>query len=467
MTSRSLKAQLGKRLALVTFCSLSIMVALLAFLMHQTMHRQTDALLLHLAHAEATNIVEEGSGFHVHSMAIHLPALTGGLRERYAIVFDTHGRILDLTHNLIASQYVPEEWFSPSEPDQPRYFNSKALSKKLLRLVVLPMEYQGERAFVGVGVAHQDLDAALWSFVGLAIPFALLAALLVTLAGVWLIRRHLVNLSTLSDACLNLDVSSGKINIQAQQPAFQVPEQAAEEFQLLAHTLRDLLDKVQSLLETQNRFVAEAAHELRTPLTSLRGDLELALRRNRPETEYREFITDALGDVGRLQKLAGDLLEGARGRHGRLNLEDLPLSALVHEALGQRKKELEKANLTISLMVSEDLHVMANHQATLRIIANLIDNATVHSQGTQLHFSSEILDSQPILRISDDGKGIPPALKGSLFHPFQRDSQKGFGLGLYIAFQLMQAQGGNLSLAQETTPHRGACWELRFRSAPP
>ncbi len=461
MTGRPLQVQLGIRIVSVAFSALTVMVVLLGFLTHGHMHRQTDALLLHLAHAEATNMLDEGSGAHVHNMAIHLPGLTGGLRERYALVFDESGRVLDHTGNIDPGETAPSSW--PISPDEePRFFNASEIAEPLLRMVALPMKLDGERVFIAVGVAHSDLDASLWSFVSIAIPVALLAIAMIGFAGVWLIRRRIVDLTRLGRACRNLELFSGRISGDRDRQALTVPESAAEEIRVLAGTLQELIDRVEALLETQNRFVAEAAHELRTPLTSLRGDLELALRRERSAEDYKELIAEALTDVDRLTSLAVDLLEGARGRDSQLELHPHALLDLVDEALDRRAKLLKQAGFSVTVHVPHDLGVKVDWSGAVRILENLLDNAARHSGGAKLEIKAETDEEWTILTLCDDGEGIDPELMVRLFHPFQRGSQKGFGLGLYIAHELMRAQNGQLSVETGAGPLKGACWTLKF-----
>lgn len=456
MSSRSLQAQLRGRIALVSLVALGMMVVLLSFLMHRHMHKQTDALLLHLADAEANNIIEEGKDFHVHSMSIHLPSLTGGLSQRFAMVLSPDRTVLDHTRNLQPGRTVPEHW-QAYLVDRPVFINTDALTDQLLRVVIFPMELEGEPAYVCVGVAHDDLDASLWTFVAIAIPIALLAALLITSAGVWLIRRRLSDLSRLSDACRQLELFSGKISGDTHHQTLTVPEQAAEEFQLLAHTLRDLMDRVQSLLETQNRFVAEAAHELRTPLTSLRGDLELALRRERPAEDYREFIGQALQDVDRLQNLAVQLLEGSRGRDGNLACQKFDLQDILQQVKNHRIKAIDQAQFQLHIQEGST-RVYANQSALVRVFENLIDNSLRHSGGSQINISWQSKGEGLQIIVTDNGGGVPKTLHERLFHPFQKGATTGFGLGLYIAHQLMIAQGGNLNL--DVDYEGGARWEI-------
>ncbi|MDJ0837488.1 MAG: HAMP domain-containing sensor histidine kinase [Acidobacteriota bacterium] len=462
MKRNSLQTQLGIRIVMVAVAALAVMVVMLSFLTHGHMHRQTDALLLHLAHAEATNILDENKDIHVHGMSIPLPSFTGGLRERYAMAFDMQGNILDHTDNLKVGDRIPQSWLSFLGGGDPYFFNTGDLPGPLLRMVVIPLKFREQDAYISVGVAHADLDASLWSFVSIAVPVALLAAGMIGFAGVWSTRRRIKDLTRLGDACRQLELFSGKISGDRDRQSLTLPEKAAEEFHVLASTLRELINRVEGLLETQNRFVAEAAHELRTPLTSLRGDLELALRRERKPEEYREFIQEALTDVDRLKSLAFDLLEGARGRAGHLELTGIPLRVLIDEAMERRSKSLIQAGLDVSILVPDHLRVSANRSGTIRILENLLDNAVRHSGATKLRFLAEQLSEKVCLLISDDGVGIAPDLAERLFHPFQRGNQRGFGLGLYIAHQLMRAQEGDITVTNGTGELKGACWELTF-----
>ena len=464
MKGGTLQNQLGFRIVGVAVLSLTALVVLLSFLTHRHMHRQTDALLLHLAHAEATGILEEGAGIHVHNMGVQLPGMTGGLSRRYALVFEPSGRILDKTSNLDPALAVPVAWTRALAGRSSWFVNTAELSEELLRFAMIPSDLDGKSVYIAVGVAHRDLDASLWAFVLIAAPTALVAAAMIGLAGIWLIRRRIVDLTRLGAACNDLELFSAGISGDRDRLALQVPDEAAREIRVLSGTLQELMDRIESLLETQNRFVAEAAHELRTPLTSLQGNLELALRRQRSAEDYREFIQEAMTDLKRLERLASDLLEGARGREGALDVSQEYLAELVGLAIQHRQQMLAQAGLSWSNQIPTDLMVAANKSGSIRVFENLLDNAIRHSGASELQFRAELKEDRVCLYIEDNGAGISGDLAERLFHPFQRGGQKGFGLGLYIARQLMRAQRGDITILKKA-PGQGASWLLTFETS--
>src|SRR5712691_3776954 len=95
---------------------------------------------------------------------------------------------------------------------------------------------------------------------------------------------------------------------------------AEDEIRRLGETLNEMLDRLETALERERRFVADASHELRTPLAMLRTELELALRRERSGAELRAALASAFEETDRLARLAEDLLVLARADRGSLPL---------------------------------------------------------------------------------------------------------------------------------------------------
>lgn len=464
MSRHRLQVQLGRSIAIVALVVQALVVLVLGLLTSRQLHQRTDVLLLHLAHSEAHDMLEHGTGFHVHDLALQLPGLFGRLSNRYALVYDGAGQVLDRTDNL--SSLASPQGLPFIGPDAKAIFIDHHLDEIPMRFVIMPARLEQHQVSIAVGVAHRDLESVLWNFVATAAGLGLLSALAIALAGAYFVRRSTADLNELSAACGRMELSSHRQSAQRAQLAFEVPAGACEEVHLLARTLRELMARVHDVLETQNFFVAEAAHELRTPLTSLRGDLELALRRERTLAEYRDFITEAQADVDRLQRLALQLLEGARGREGLLVLEAIDLKAFLAETLKDQPKHLDPS-LELQLDLKGPVQVLAEETALRRVLLILVDNWRCHAGPSRLSLSAQVQAiGEVLLRVADDGKGIGSELRARLFRPFQRGSQKGFGLGLYIAAQLMQALQGEIEL-EEQAERKGCCFILHLRAAPP
>src|SRR2546423_6378256 len=97
--------------------------------------------------------------------------------------------------------------------------------------------------------------------------------------------------------------------ISADSPGARLPvPPTGDELERLGETLNEMLGRLESALERERKFVADAGHELRTPLALLRTELELALRHGRSPEELREAIRTSSQEVDRLIQLAEDLL---------------------------------------------------------------------------------------------------------------------------------------------------------------
>lgn len=451
--------QLGRSIALVAVVVQGLVVLALSLLTSRQIHERTDVLLLHLAHSEAHAMQEHGAQFHVHDLEFQLPGSFGRLSDRYALVYDETGTILDSSDNLASLTRVDEHLPKPAQ-DSAAVFLDDSLADVAMRLVILPAVLEERPVFIAVGVQHDDLEAVLWDFVWIALAVGLLAATAISLAGWSLVRRRVADLNRLSEACRDLMPApdrSPRENLVAQ---LETPADAVEEVQLLAETLRELMARVQSQLDAQNRFVAEAAHELRTPLTSLRGDLELALRRERTAAEYRELIGEALADVDRLQRLALQLLEGASGQHQHFPLARVDLAEMLRHLL----EAYPQARSAVTLELPQQFEVAAEETAARRVLQILLENWIRHAEGAPLRIAHETSSAAMTLIFADEGPGISADLRERLFQPFQRGSQKGFGLGLYIAAQLMTAMDGAIEHQRET---HGCTFVLRFQPFPP
>ncbi len=450
-----LQVQLGRSIALVAVVVQGLVVLALSLLTSRQIHERTDILLLHLAHSEAHAMQEHGAQFHVHDLEFQLPGSFGRLSDRYALVFDQTGAILDCSDNLATLKRVDERLPMPAQGSTAVFLDG-SLADVAVRLVILPAIHEGRPVFIAVGVMHADLEAVLWDFVWIALAVGLLAAAAISLAGWALVRRRVADLNRLSEACRDLMPGPDRSPREHSVAQLETPVDAVVEVQLLAETLQDLMARVQNQLDAQNRFVAEAAHELRTPLTSLRGDLELALRRERSTAEYRELIGEALADVDRLQHLAQQLLEGASGQHQHFPLAGVDLGALLQQLLA----EYPEVRTAVALELPDPFEVAAEETAARRVLQILLDNWARHAEGAPLRINQVTEASVMTLIFADEGPGISADLRDRLFQPFQRGSQKGFGLGLYIAAQLMAAMEGRIEHQPST---HGCKFALRFQ----
>jgi signal transduction histidine kinase len=233
--------------------------------------------------------------------------------------------------------------------------------------------------------------------------------------------------------------------------------------------LNHLLDHVESSLaerqrseERMRRFLADASHELRTPLASIAGYAELMNRgtdRIEPVLAWRRVSAES----ARMTGLVEDLLLLARLDEGRpLQSREVDLAALVAEAVWDARAAGGGHDWQLELRLDAPALVTGDEARLHQVVANLLSNARTHTPaGTRVVASVESTDDRRVIRVHDDGPGIPPALLPTVFERFTRaDTSRsradaksgGSGLGLAIAAAITNAHGGRIQVA--STPGR-------------
>ncbi|MER7189983.1 sensor histidine kinase [Streptomyces flaveolus] len=226
-----------------------------------------------------------------------------------------------------------------------------------------------------------------------------------------------------------------------------------DEVARLASTTNETLAALESSVERQRRFVADASHELRSPIASLRTQLEVAAAH--PELLD---LDGAVEDTVRLQRLAADLLLLAR-----LDAGERPADAQVDLAALARAQVQGRAGVGVR---AEDAVAVAGSRGQLeRVLANLLDNAQRHARSV-VEVSVRRDGDVAVAAVADDGEGVPPADRERIFERFVRlDAARsrddgGAGLGLAIARDVAVRHGGTLTVRD--APAGGALFELRL-----
>jgi signal transduction histidine kinase len=233
----------------------------------------------------------------------------------------------------------------------------------------------------------------------------------------------------------------------------------------LATTMNDTLDHLETAVDQQRQFVADASHELRTPLAALRAELELAL--NRPENaHWPQVVSDALGDTLRLQHLTTDLLLLARldANNTLPHSRELDLADLVRDEITRRTTP---PHITLVPHIPSDpVLVQGSRHLLARVLGNLLDNAERHTSSTIIVRLTHNQDTrEAVLNVTDNGPGIPAGHHQRIFERFTRldDARTrdtgGSGLGLAIAHRITTTHHGTLTITPATT---GAHFTLRL-----
>ena len=240
--------------------------------------------------------------------------------------------------------------------------------------------------------------------------------------------------------------------ISASTSAQRLPLPAAhDEVYRLGETLNEMLERLDSALERERRFVADASHELRTPLATLKTELEVALRQPRSAAELEHAIQSAAEETDRLVRLAENLLLVARSDQGALTFarDPVPVDELLADVAGRFRGSASAAGRFVEVERGSGAELEGDRERLQQALGNLVDNALRHGTGdVRLHAVER--DGLVELHVTDRG-GFDERFLPSAFERFTRADDartgEGTGLGLAIVDAIARAHGGSAHAA--------------------
>jgi len=230
----------------------------------------------------------------------------------------------------------------------------------------------------------------------------------------------------------------------------------------LAGVLNRTFDQQDSAFEQQVRFTADASHELRTPVSVILTQVQLALARERDPEEYRETLQICQRAAERMRTLVNSLLELARVDSGefQLMLEECDLAALASDSL-ELIAPLAREKGAVLRSSIQPVRTKADSARIGQVLVNLLYNAIQHnSKKVEVCLSVQSKGNEAVLRVTDNGAGIPSEALPHVFERFYRadksrgGTKNGSGLGLAISQAIVQAHGGTIRV--ESRPGLGA-----------
>lgn len=281
--------------------------------------------------------------------------------------------------------------------------------------------------------------------------FILLAAVpaivLIAAAAAWfLTRRSLAPVLAMSRQAQRI----GTQNTDERLPVAN----ARDELGLLAATFNGLLSRLAAALEGQRRFMADASHELRTPISVVRTTAAVNLARTgRTEEEYRGALEIIESQSRRLSRMVEDMLNLARADSGSFtvrmrpfHLDEVLLETAQAAAVLAKEKEIrvEIGDLT-------EAPFSGDEDLLRQMVLNLLDNAVKYTPARgRIRVALERLNESWLIRVEDNGQGIPEEARPHIFDRFYRveaqSKSVGAGLGLAIAQWIARLHGGMLEL---------------------
>ncbi|HEY0601394.1 MAG TPA: ATP-binding protein [Herpetosiphonaceae bacterium] len=224
---------------------------------------------------------------------------------------------------------------------------------------------------------------------------------------------------------------------------------------------RALRSAAEALVQERDQFLSLAAHELKTPLTSIRGYVDLFVRRAHQEDRLSERDERTLEvitrQVGRLNKLIAELLDLSRIQTGQFEMarHSLDLGSLIRRVADDVRLVLTRHSLELELP-DEPLVIYADELRLEQVLQNLIENAVKYSPyGGQITVSAARQQPGVCLSVRDQGIGIPEAAREQIFQRFYRahnanqQSVNGLGIGLYVVREIVRHHSGTIDVASQ------------------
>lgn len=239
----------------------------------------------------------------------------------------------------------------------------------------------------------------------------------------------------------------------------RVPVKGSGELKRLAETFNVMSEKLELLDKSRNQFVSNASHELKTPLSTMKILLENIIYQPEMDAGLRtEFLTDVNREIDRLNLIISDLLTlvSMDSKTTRLNRETFRFADVVKDVAHRLSVVAERQHQEVKLQVSDSCEMYADMAKLTQVVYNIMDNAIKYTpEGGLIRVRLNRSGRDAILRISDNGPGIPKEDQPHIFDRFYRVDKArsrdtgGTGLGLSIVNQLVLMHGGTVSVQSE------------------
>jgi two-component system, OmpR family, sensor histidine kinase ChvG len=248
-----------------------------------------------------------------------------------------------------------------------------------------------------------------------------------------------------------------------------------DEIGMLARALSDMSIALRQRIDATEAFAADVAHEIKNPLASLRSALDGAERIEDPKLR-KQLMDVAKADVQRMDRLISDISDASRvdSQLAKAKFEPIDLGDMIEQLLKAREDRgsdkdvniaFARPRRTIATVMGEDVRLE-------RMLTNLIDNAVSFSPpGAVVEISATLADQDVIIRISDEGPGVPPQDREAIFRRFhsERPATENFGkhsgLGLAIARTIIEGHHGRIAVRDRVDGKGGACFEIALPCA--
>jgi signal transduction histidine kinase len=302
---------------------------------------------------------------------------------------------------------------------------------------------------VQVGKSTEAREALLARFRA-ALGLVTLSIVLVALTGGWLATQSALSPIRRLTLAVRQIIRTGRTDAR-------VPlDGSGDAIDELTGLFNTMLDKIEGLVTAMRGALDNVSHDLRTPLTRLRGTAELALASAPDVDRYREALADCVEESDRVLVMLNTLMDISEAESGAMQLQREPvrLTEIVARAVDLYRDVADAKGVTLAADAPVDVTVAADRTRLEQVAANLIDNAVKYTPpGGRVTVEVRREKDAAVLRVSDNGPGIPPDELPRIFERLFRGdtsrAERGLGLGLSLVKAVVEAHGGTVEVSSK------------------
>ena len=366
--------------------------------------------------------------------------------NRFVAVRDSLGNIVATNTSLAADLPLASESFGRARRGE-RSWSTDQWRDGQLRSVYAQTPDGSHAGFevIQVAASLQPLGAAGQRLLFFTVVTVVLATGATAVGAGWLARSSVAPVAEITRYAAAIDPATPGKRILAHADTV--------EFHGLVGVLNQMLERQEGALDAQRRIIADVGHEFRTPITALQGQLEVALRSQRTEAEYREILQSCLEETQHLASINETVLLLARLDAGEWDAIPLPVEMrqLVEGAAQRARRRGGDREFRVMAPNNSPVKALVDSKLVGLVLDRLFDNTIDHTpSGTHVRATVEVADSQIGVTIEDDGPGITTEALPRLFDRFYRADPArprapGAGLGLSIAAAAVRVHDGSIS----------------------
>lgn len=421
-----------------------------------SLHERQDESLRSTAQTVASAYVEEFGEMQSLTKAGEVVLAELTFPNRYVQIINSDGQPIATSKNFPNSLTIPS-----SVINQTREQNAGFVTVNDLRVAIVPVSSDRGLGFAAVAEPVSVIEESLAQLRRDSFAVVPLVLLLASLGGYFLARKSLAPIASMYDQTQRISAESLSSRLDITNPR--------DELGRLATTINDLLARLESSFNEQQRFIADASHELRTPLAVLRGETEVALGKTRTLAEYQESLMLIQEEAERLSRIVEDLFILARHpieSPATLIKEPVSLTEVVNDCARAAQVLAIRKNIRVKVdNDSEAIALNGDEELIKRMILNLLDNAVKYTpEGGEISLALAQQNGSAEIVVRDTGIGISEPDQQRVFDRFYRvdkarsRSLGGAGLGLSIVRCIVEAHGGEVGIV--STPRRGSTFRV-------